>query len=99
MFGVNSLPFQAQFVAQPNAEKHKDKFPMAAETVLKSIYMDNSMDSVADDNQALELYSQLDKLWPRAGMQPRKWLSDSSEPLKYSSCLLATFCHHKYFKR
>ena len=60
VFGVNSSPFQAQFVAQLNADKHNDEFPMAAETVLKSTYMDNSMDSVADDNQALELYSLLD---------------------------------------
>ena len=35
VFGVNSSPFQAQFVAQTHAEKHKDEFPMAAETVLK----------------------------------------------------------------
>ena len=54
VFGGNSSPFQAQFVAQANAEKHnKVEFPMAAETVLKSTYMDDSMDSVADDNQAL----------------------------------------------
>ena len=63
MFGVNSSPFQAQFVAQANAEKYKDELPMAAETMLKSTYMDESMDSVADDNQALELYGQLDQVW------------------------------------
>ena len=69
VFGVNSWPFQAQFVAQVNSKTHKDELLMAAETVLKSTYMDDSMDSVADDNQALELYSQLDKLWSRAGMR------------------------------
>ena len=53
---------------QANAEKHKNEFPMASETVLRSTYMDESMDSVAVDNQALELFSQLDKLWSRAGM-------------------------------
>ena len=58
VFGVNSSPFQAQFVAQANAERYKDELPMAAETVLKSTYMDDSMDSVADDSQALELYCQ-----------------------------------------
>ena len=69
VFGVNSSPFQAQIVAQVNAKKDKDKLPIATETVLKSTYMDDSMDFVADDNQALELYSQLDKLWSRAGMR------------------------------
>ena len=55
VFGMNSSPFQAQFVAQANTGKHKNE-------------LDESMDSVADDNQALELYSQLDKLWSRTGM-------------------------------
>ena len=82
VFGVNASPFQAQFVAQANAEKHKDEFPMAAETVLKSTYMDDSMDSVVDDNQALELYSQLDKLWSRVRVRARKWLSNSSKLLE-----------------
>ena len=36
VFGVDSSPFQAQLVAQTHAEKHKDEFPMTAETVLKS---------------------------------------------------------------
>ena len=48
VFEANSSPFQAQFVAQAHVEKHKDEFPMAAETVLKSAYMDDSMDSVVD---------------------------------------------------
>ena len=82
VFGVNSSPFQAQFEAQVNAEKYRDKLPMAAETVLKSTYMDYSMDSVADKSQALELCSQLDKLWSRAEMRPRKWLSNSSKLLE-----------------
>ena len=78
VFTVNSSPFQVLFVAQANAEKHKGEFPMTTETVLKFTYIYDSMDSVADDNQALELYSQLDKLWSRAGMRARKWLSNSS---------------------
>ena len=48
VFGINSSPFQAQFVAQTHAERHRDEFPMAAELVLKSTCMDDSMDSVAD---------------------------------------------------
>ena len=69
VFRVNSSPFQAQFVAQVNTKKHKDELPMAAETVLKSTYMDDSMDSVADDNQAWELYSQLDKFGQEQGCE------------------------------
>ena len=50
VFGVNSSPLQAHFVAQTQAEKHKDEFPMAAETVLKSTYVDDCMDSVVDES-------------------------------------------------
>jgi hypothetical protein len=33
VFGVNSLPFQAQYVSQKHAEHYKNAFQMAAETV------------------------------------------------------------------
>jgi len=82
VFGINSSPFQAQFVFQTHAEKHKHELPLAAETVLKSTYMDDSMDSVLDDSQGIELYKQLDELWSRAGMYARKWLCNSTQVLE-----------------
>ena len=77
VFGVNASPFQAQFVAQEHARKYREKYPMAAETVLKSTYMDDSIDSVPDERQGIELYNQLSELWGKAGMYARKWLSNS----------------------
>jgi len=35
------------------------------------------MDSVSDEQQGIELYKQLSQLWKGAGMQARKWLSNS----------------------
>ena len=63
MFGVNSSPFQAQYASQKHAGLYKNDFPMAAETVLKSTYMDDSMDSVLNDEQGIKLYNQLSQLW------------------------------------
>jgi hypothetical protein len=77
VFGVNSSPFLAQFIAQEHARKHKEKYPMAAETILKSTYMDDSMDSVEDEEHGQQLYRELSTLWEGAGMHPRKWLSNS----------------------
>ena len=37
VFGVNSSPFQAQFVAWEHAKKYQSEFPLAAETILTSI--------------------------------------------------------------
>ncbi|CAG2211583.1 unnamed protein product [Mytilus edulis] len=60
----------------------KDSYPRAAETVLKSTYMDDSMDSVINKEQGIELYNQLSQLWAKAGMYARKWLSNSKAVLQ-----------------
>ena len=59
VFGVNSCPFQAQFVAQEHARKRKSDFPKAAETVLESTYMDDSMDSAVSEEECIKLYREL----------------------------------------
>ena len=66
VFGVNSSPFQARFVTPEHMQKHKEQFPMAAETSLKSTYMDYSMDSTSDYQTGIELYRQFSELWGRA---------------------------------
>ena len=86
VFGVNSSPFQAQFVAQEHVKKYQSEFPLAAETILKSTYMDDSMDSVPDVKTAIELNNQLSELWGSAGMYARKWLSNEPEVLQSISC-------------
>ncbi|CAC5374178.1 unnamed protein product [Mytilus coruscus] len=60
VFGVNSSPFQAQLVSRKHAEMMKDSYPRAAETVLKSTYMDDNMDSVLNDQQEEDCASQVD---------------------------------------
>ena len=77
VFGLNSSPFQAQFVLQNHSRNFEAGFPMAAETVLKSTYMDDSMDSVSNKEQGVELYRQLFLLLTKACMHGRKWLSNS----------------------
>ena len=46
---------EAQYVAQENAQKLKESYPLAAETVLKSTYMDGSIDTAEDVMTAKEL--------------------------------------------
>lgn len=50
---IYSSPFQAQFVSQTHARQHEDEQPLAAETVSNSAYVDDSMDSMLDDNQGI----------------------------------------------
>ena len=82
VFGVNSSPFLAQFVSQRNAIDNQSKYPLAADTVLNSTYMDDSMDSVKDIPTAIKLREELVNLWGIAGMCARKWLSNLQAVLK-----------------
>ena len=77
VFGVNASPFQAQFVLQQRAKQHHRDFPMAAETVLKSTYIDDSINSVLNEEQAISLYKELSVLLTKTSMRARKWLSKS----------------------
>ena len=45
--------------------------------LFKSTYLDDSMDSVLNDEQGIELYNQLSQLLGKTGMHARKWLSNS----------------------
>ena len=76
VFGKNSAPLEAQYVAQENARQHQDTYPLAAETVLKSTYMDDSIDSVECDEDGVQLYRELKELWGKASMKARKWVSN-----------------------
>ena len=62
VLGITSSPFQAQFVNQKHAQLHRSEYPMASETALKSTYMDDSMESVQEEEResnsiiSLQLY-------------------------------------------
>ena len=82
VFGINSSPFHAQYVSQHHGKKNKNEYPLAAETVLCSSYMEGSMDSVQTCDEAIKLYKELSELWEKAGMHARKWVSNELEVLK-----------------
>ena len=75
-----------------HAQKLQENYERAAETVLQSTYMDDSMDSVLIVKVGIILCKQLSelwekagmhahKLWEKAGMHAHKWLSNSQEVL------------------
>ena len=68
IFGVNSSPFQAQYVLRQQAKKFQGDYPMAAETILHSTYMDDSMNSIQNEESVIDLYQQLSQLLSTAGM-------------------------------
>ena len=82
VFGINSSPFLAQLVTQHHARVYEKQYPRAAEVILKSTYMDDSMDSVSSETEGIELYKELSELWDKAGMHTHKWLSNSPKVLE-----------------
>ena len=84
-FGVNASPFLAQLVMQTHARSNKTEYPLAAETILKSTYMGDCMDSVDHEEAGLCLYGQLSNLWSKAGMHARKWASNSINIMEQAS--------------
>ena len=50
-------------------KKTKKRFPLVAETILQSTYMDDSMGSMMSEDEAIKLIEQLKE---KAGMYPRK---------------------------
>ena len=52
--------------------------PRVSENILKSMYMDDSMDSVLNEVEGINLYKELSELWEMAGMYTHKWRSNSS---------------------
>ena len=79
VFGKNSASMEAQFVAQENARRYRTEYPLAAETVLQSTYMDDSLGNVEGEAKGIELFHQLSELWAKSGMHARKWVSNSNE--------------------
>ena len=62
--------------------KYSSSHQRASDKILKSTYMDDSMDSVTDEVEGIKLYKELSDLWKQAGMLTHKWLSNSSVVLK-----------------
>ena len=81
MFGHASVPFCSQFVSLENAKVYEKEFPLATETVRKSTYMVDSLDSTKDNDSAIQLFQELQSLWNKVGMKARKWFSNSPEVL------------------
>ena len=78
---MNADPFQVQNVVRYNAEKHQAEYPLAAERILESTCMDDTMDSTETENNAIFLFEESKKLQKLCGMKPHKWLSNSRKVL------------------
>ena len=82
VFGTSASPFLAQLATQQHAHSLKDRFPKAADTVLKATFMDDILTSFDTIEEAKAAYQDMIEFWALCGMKPRKWLSNENEVLK-----------------
>ena len=54
-----------------------ESLPEATKAILESKYMDDSLISVETEEQAVKMYKDLKWLWKQAGMDAKKWVSNS----------------------
>ena len=73
------MSFCALYVWQKHADDHRAEYPLAAEAVKNSCYMDDLMPSVETVETAKEMRQQLTELGDKAGFHIRKWISQKPE--------------------
>jgi len=77
VFGLNCAPFLAQFALRELAQRHKDTHVIAADALLNSTYMDDTIHSVDDASDGERLINQMTNVLAKIGMKPRKWTSNN----------------------
>ena len=81
-FGVSSSSFVANMTVKQNAEDHQIAFPMAAEVVKRSFYVDDCLTGAESREEGVELCRQLRELFAKGDFILRKWNSSSPDVLK-----------------
>ena len=80
-FGVTSSPFLASSVLRQVADDYKEEFPLAAEIVHSTFYVDDCLTGASSLSEALNIREQLNSLLSKSGMTLRKWRSNNKELL------------------
>ena len=81
-FGERSAPTCANYIMRRNAEDFEQQYPAAAEAMKKNLYVDDSLNSLDDENKAISLWQDLTELMKRGGFMLMKWLSNSQAVMK-----------------
>ncbi|XP_073821661.1 uncharacterized protein [Musca autumnalis] len=76
-FGISCAPCIAHFVRNKNADDFRENYPRAVKAVESYHYMDDFIDSVQSEEEALELALQVKTIHAAGGFHMRNWVSNS----------------------
>lgn len=81
-FGAACSPSTAQFIKIRNAEEFSSQYPRAVEAILKSHYVDDMLDSVDTEEEAIQLIEDVRAIHKAAGFEIRNFVSNSVEVMQ-----------------
>ncbi|XP_044573304.1 uncharacterized protein LOC123257617 [Drosophila ananassae] len=70
-FGISCAPFIAHFVRDKNAEAHQEDFPLALNAIQKAHYVDDYIDSMRNEQEAIQTTRQVIEVHRRGGFEIR----------------------------
>ncbi|XP_058817784.1 uncharacterized protein LOC131681093 [Topomyia yanbarensis] len=82
-FGSTCSPCSAQYVKNRNAEEFASKYPRAVETVIRSHYVDDFLDSFDTIEEAQRIAEEVRMIHKQGGFEIRAWLSNKSEVVRH----------------
>ncbi|XP_062710230.1 uncharacterized protein LOC109425711 [Aedes albopictus] len=81
-FGATCSPSLAQFVKNENAKQFAETSPRAAKAVTDNHYVDDFLDSVDTEEEAVTLINEVKYIHSQAGFEIRNFCSNSTEVLE-----------------
>ena len=86
-FGVSASSFIQNMCVKQNSIDHAAEYPLAANAVSESFYVDDGLIGADTVETAICLQQELQSLFSRAGFCLRKWNSSDSTVLQYYSAI------------
>ncbi|XP_066260795.1 uncharacterized protein [Euwallacea similis] len=81
-YGTSSAPFQATRCLVELAKQNENTYPRTSEIMKRSFYMDDLLVSLNSEEEALNVYKELNKIMEQANFKLRKWASNSGTVLR-----------------
>ncbi|XP_062713999.1 uncharacterized protein LOC115262830 [Aedes albopictus] len=82
IFGATCSPAQSQYVKNRNATENERDHPRAAEAIKNKHYVDDYLDSVDTEEEAVELALEVAEVHRKAGFHIRNWVSNRPSVLE-----------------
>ncbi|XP_055918341.1 uncharacterized protein LOC129950422 [Eupeodes corollae] len=81
-FGATCSPSCAQYIKNCNALKYEEEFPKAVKIILESHYVDDFLESVDTEMEAIQLARDVTTVHAKASFEIRNWKSNSLTVMK-----------------